>query len=111
MERVVGAVVTFLAEKDEAVGPHGLEVVDRQVLLRSTDQAGREVNLACLDESGGPTAEPVASFLAVGGSFASSFQTDGTCGTIHGNHCAPPFKVRLARAGLVLLHLLGSPCA
>ncbi len=40
IERAVGAVVAGLTEKDESIGPHGLEMVDRQRLLRSAKQTG-----------------------------------------------------------------------
>ena len=40
IERAVSAGVARFAEKDESVGPHGLDVVDLQGLPRSADQAG-----------------------------------------------------------------------
>ncbi len=84
----MGAVVTSLAEKDESVGAHGLDVVDRQGLLRSAKQAGSLGDLARFDELSRHLSNLITLPLprAVGFAFA---QYECIC-TISGIHSAPP---------------------
>ena len=113
----MGAVVAFLAEKNESVGPHGLDVVDDQVFLRTASQAGCLGDLARSDQMTRhpsnlhtlPLSRVVPTAAAVACAFA--FAQYECIGTISGNHVGTSLGCRLARAGRVVRHLLGSPCA
>ncbi len=107
----VGQDVAFLAQEDEPVGLEGLDVVDRQVLLGTADQTGRKVDSPLFDELGGLLADAIPPHFAVCCSSSYSFQSDGTCGTIYDNHCAPPQRCAWPEPGWCVQHLLGSPCA
>ncbi len=89
-DRLVGQKVTSLAQKHKAVRLDRLDVMDAEVFRRAAYDAGGQVDAAGFDEPGRSTAFAVSPFLAVCGSFSSAFRTDGTCGTIYGNHSAPP---------------------
>ena len=107
----VGQDVAFFAQDDEAIRLDGFDVMDGEVSGRAAHNARGQVDAAGFDELGRSSAEAVASFLAFACSSASSFQSDGTCGTIYGNHVGTSWGVAWPEPGRCLKHLLGSPCA
>jgi hypothetical protein len=95
--------VAGFAQEDEAIGLDGFEVVDPEVVFGPAGDAGRQVNPARFDKPEGLLADSLSFYLPVTCSFASSFQTDGTCGTIYRNHVGTSLGCRLARAGSVFV--------
>ena len=97
IERTVGAGVARSAEKDESVGPHGLDVVDRQRFLRSAKQAGLLGDFARFDEFTRHFSNLITLPMSRAVPFAFA-QFECIC-TISGIHSAPPSGVAWLEPG------------
>ncbi|NIS79283.1 MAG: hypothetical protein GTO14_03475 [Anaerolineales bacterium] len=76
------------AEENEIAGAHGLEMMDGEVFLGSAQQAGAFGYFARFDELARHLANPLT--LPLPREAAPAFAQRYNCGTIYGNHSAPP---------------------